>query len=264
MSKVVLGVGMGALIAAGAMLFLQQQDSAELRREMALLRAELKSDRQNASPPARAAKADALPVSAGTVATGGFDQTELKKLREDLTALRKSTQEISQFAQMAQTAAALKTLGNSEATIPTKLTPADALKNLGRATPESATQTVLWAAVGGDVETLASAFVFTPTAREKANAWFAGLSENTRQQYGSPEKVIALMIAKDAAGLSGMQVLGQKEIAPDNVGVRVRFGSVDGKTKDDNLVMQRSSDGWRMVLPDNAVEKFARQLSGAR
>lgn len=212
-----------------------------------------------------AAGAAAATLRTETPATSGvIDAAELRKLREDIGALRKSTQEISQFTQMAQAAAAMKTLGNTEASIPTKLTSADALRNLGRATPESATETVLWAAVGGDVDVLSNSFLLTPTAREKADAWFAGLSESTRQQYGSPEKVIALMIAKDAAGLSGMQVLGQKEIAPDNVGVRVRFGALDGKTKDDNLVMRRSTDGWRMVIPDNAVEKFARQLAGLK
>jgi hypothetical protein len=62
--------------------------------------------------------------------------------------------------------------------------------------------------------------------------------------------------------LSGLQVLGQSEIAPDNVAVRLRLGSTDGKTKDDKLLMRRTGDGWRMVIPDNAVEKFARQLGG--
>jgi hypothetical protein len=75
---------------------------------------------------------------------------------------------------------------------------------------------------------------------------------------------MALMIAKDAAGLSGMQVIGQKEVSPDNVGVRVRFGATDGTTKDDNLLMRRVGDDWRMVLPDAAFEKIARKVSGQR
>ena len=262
MSKTAVGASVVAVITVSAMMFLQHQENAELRGELALLRTEIRATRPEVAN---------RPVSMETVrprgeapAPNAFDPSELKRLREDIAALRKSTQEITQFTQMAQAAAALKTLGNTESTVATKLIPADGLRNLGRATPESATETILWAAVGGEVDALSRAFEFTPTAREKANAWFAGLSENTRQQYGTPEKVIALMIAKDAAGLTGMQVLGQKEIAPDNVGVRVRFGSVDGKTKDDNLLMRRSNDGWRMVVPDNAVEKFARQLAGLK
>jgi hypothetical protein len=263
MGKVTVATCGFAMIAAGTVVFLQQRQNEALRGEFAQLRAEIRSITRAAPAqpfPTESLRPSGVPVSA----SNGLDHSELKKLREDIAALRKSTQEITQFTQMAQAAAALKTLGNTESTIATKLTPADALRNLGRATPESAAETVLWAAVGGDVDALSNAFMFTPTAREKADAWFAGLSEATRQQYGSPEKVIALMIAKDAAGLSGMQVLGKKEVAPDNVGVRVRFGSVDGKTKDDNLLMRRGNDGWQMVLPDNAVEKFARQLAGLR
>jgi hypothetical protein len=158
----------------------------------------------------------------------------------------------------------LKSMSGTENSIPTKLVPSIAWKNAGKATPEAATETVLWAALGGDVDTLSNALVFTPTAREKADALFAGLSESARQQYGTAEKVIALMIAKDAATLNGMQVLGQKEVAADNVAVRLRFANTEGKTKDDNFLMRRTSDGWRLVLPDVAVEKFARQLSGGK
>lgn len=263
MNKAAVATSVVAVTAAAAIGLFQRRENAALRGEFALLRSEIRAAASSPASEPRPAES----VRSGAVQApveNAFDQAELKKLREDIAALRKSTQEITQFTQMAQAAAALKTLGNTESSIATKLTPAEALRNLGRATPESAAETVLWAAVGGEVEALSNAFVFTPTAREKADAWFAGLSEGTRRQYGTPEKVIALMIAKDAAGLSGMQVLGQKEVAPDNVGVRVRFGSADGKTKDDNLLMRRGNDGWQMVVPDNAVEKFARQLSGLK
>jgi hypothetical protein len=61
-----------------------------------------------------------------------------------------------------------------------------------------------------------------------------------------------------------MQVLGQRELGPDDVGVRLRLASSDGKTKDDTLLMHRTVDGWKMLLTDGAVEKFARQLRGGR
>ena len=263
MNKAAIGVGAIALAAVGVTVWLQHRDSVALRREIMLLRA----DRVGATQPrelgstiaADGPRGRATPDEATTV-----DQSELRKLREEIGALRKSTQELTQFAQAAQAAAALKGLGATETTVPTKLTAAEDLRNAGKGTPEAATETLLWAAFSGDVDTLSNALVFTPTAREKAKAWFSSLSEATQKEYGSPEKVMALMIANDAAGLSGMQVIGQKEVSPDNVGVRVRFGSTDGLTKDDNLLMRRVSDGWRMVVPDAAVEKFARKLSGKK
>lgn len=253
-----------ALTAVGAAVWVQHQDSAALRKEIARLRADVqlvmpRSGSTTATPLADGARESTFPTAANS-----FEPSELRKLREEIATLRASTQALTQFAQAAQAATALKGLSGTETTIATKLTPAEDLKNAGKSTPEAATETLLWAAFGGDIDTLSSGLVFTPTAREKANAWFAGLPEKTRTQYGTPEKVMALMIAKDAAGLSGMQVLGQKEIAPDNVGVRVRFGTTDGNTKDDNLLLRRVDDGWRMVLPDAAFEKIARKLSAGR
>jgi hypothetical protein len=265
MSKLAVGVGVVALASLGAAFYAQSRANSALQQQIAGLREEVR--RGIATSAASAAKTHTQQSGTTTaegIAAPSAGAGDLLKLRQEIAALRKSTQELTQLAQAAQAAAALKSLGGTENSVVTKLIPADALKNAGKATPEAATESLLWAAVGGDVDSLSQALVFTPTAREKADAWFAGLSENTRQQYGSPEKVIALMIARDAAGLSGMQVIGQKEISPDNVGVRVRFASTDGNTKDDNILMRRVSDGWRMVLPDTAVEKFARQLSGRK
>jgi hypothetical protein len=260
MSKFLTGLAVLVVAGGAAGLWLQHEDNRRLRADVAALRQEIR----NVRLPERTAESSSMQraTTAAGLPPSGESREELTKLREEIAALRKSTQALNEFAQAAQAASALKTLGSGDSAVPTKLKPAEALKNAGRSTPEAATETVLWAAVGGDVESLANSMVLTPTARDKADAWFAGLSESTRQQYGSPEKIIALMIAKDAAGLVGMQVLGQKEVAPDNVGVRIRFGSADGKTKDDSLLMRRVNDGWRLVMPDTAVEKFARQLAG--
>ena len=265
MSRLFVGAGVAVTALAAVSVVIQQQSNRAMRQEIAGLREEVRAAVAVREPRdgtvaaetnVRAVDADALPSSANS-----SQAEELAKLREEIAGLRRSTQE---FTQVAQTAAAMKSLAGTETSVATKLTPAEALKNAGKATPEAATETALWAAVGGDVDTLSNTMVFTPSAREKADAWFASLSDATRQQYGSPEKVIALMIAKDAASLAGMQVVGQKEIAPDNVGVRVRFATSDGKTKDDSLLMRRVADGWRMVLNDAVVEKFARQLNPKR
>lgn len=267
MNKSLIVVGGAAVAVAGAGLWLQHADNQELRREIALLRADVQAHGSPAGPGGMSPGPGATaPVAgaAGSEKSAALDKAELAKLREDVAALRKSAQEITQFTQLAQAANALKGMQGTENTIATKLVPLEAMKNAGKATPEATTETVLWAAAGGDVDTLSNSFVFTPTAREKADAWFAGLPDDLKRQYESADKVIALMIAKDAAALTGMQVLGQKEIGTDLVGVRIRFAAGEGKTKDDNLVMRRTADGWRMLVPDQAVEKFARQLSGGK
>lgn len=267
MNKAWLGTA-GVIVVTGiAVVAVQRADNAALRREVALLRLEVKSlavsgraAGSNAASSTQASVASGVGSAAasGVEITRSGENAELVKLREEMSALQKNTADIARFAQLAQTA---KTLEKTSDGVPTNLIPAGALKNSGKATPEASTQTALWAAVSGDVDALAGTLMFTSSAQKKADAWFATLPDATRQQYGSAEKVVALMIAKDADSLTGMQVIGQQEVGPDNVGVRVRLAGADGKTKDDTLFMHRSADGWKMVLPDPVLEKFARQLA---
>ncbi len=263
MSK--LGVGFGlavAGVAVAAAFLAQRDDNAKLRREIAMLRTDVHmavaAARREPSKPA----APATPAAEGIVIAerGEMANEDLAKLREEIVALRQSTQQITRLAQAAQAKNALE----AQSAIATDLMPTSAIKNAGKGTPEATAETLMWAAVGGEIETLAQALTFPPSARAKADAWFAGLSDATRKEYGSPEKLIALMIAKDADKLGGMQILGQRAISADDVGVRMRFSDVQGNIKDDNFLLHRSSDGWRLVLPDSAVEKFARQVSGGR
>lgn len=263
MSKVVVAVGIIVLAAGGAAFYAQSRANAALRREIAGLREEVRNAglaaKQNAANASRVQTSDATPAPAVIDALPGTTNDEVSQLRKEMTALRKSTTALLQLAEAAQAA---KDLSKSSESVATKLVPASQWKNAGKGSPEASTETVLWAAIGGDVDTLANAMTFTDAGRVKADAWFASLPDGVRNQYGSPEKVIALLVAKDAAGLAGMQVLGQKEVAPDSVGLRVRVANNEGQTKDETFVMKRGSDGWRMLLSDGVVEKFARKLGG--
>ena len=253
MSKLTVGLGIVVAVTGAAAILIQQQNLAELRSELGLLREE---GQRAAEQQAKVAKAPpAVVVTEENPAARGAGAGEVAKLREEVEGLKKTAQEFGKVIQAAQAKAA-------EAAIPTKLVPVGEWKNGGRATPDAAIETVLWAASGGDVEVLSQGIVFTPTARAKAEAWFAQLSDATQAQYGSPEKLVSLLIAKDAAALSGMQVLGQKQLTADDVGMRVRVGGEDGKTKDDTFFLHRAADGWRLMVPDQAVEKFAKQLAG--
>lgn len=265
MSKAIVTVGVAAVVVAGVAVGLQQAENRALRREVELLRVQVEMLGKAVDKGGNGKSAVMVSAAEGTAVmdrrySGG---EELGKLREEIAALRKSTQALNKFAEMAQAAQAAKALEKTGESVATKLVPVAQWKNAGKGTPEAGVETALWAANGGDVETLRGMLTFTDSARAKAEAWFAGLSENVRREYGSAENVIALLIARDAASLTGMQVLGKKEVSPNDVGVRVRFAA-DDKTKDDTFLMHRGADGWRLLLPDQAVESFARKLSGKR
>jgi hypothetical protein len=264
MSKLAMGIGAVAVIAAGAAIWVQHEDNAALRSEIALMREEVREAASAKRMVSALPGASAEREGQVNAERGGVGSAEFAKLREEIAGLKKNTQQVVEFVQLAQAAAAMKEMSAAGSGAPEKIIPANDLKNVGKATPEAAVQSVISAAIGADVDGLANGLVFTPAGRAKADAWFATLSDSTRQQYGSPEKIIALMVAKDAAGLSGMQVLGQKEISANDVGVRVRFANNDGQSKDDNLIMHRADDGWRLLLNDTVVQKFANKLGGVK
>lgn len=256
------GVGLAVVVLAGcgAAVYLQHLDNRLLRRELTLLRTELQLNSGSAPREAKPMET----VASVVVPSASAPQSEdIAALRKELAALRASTQEIAKFAQMAQAAQAVKQLDKSSESVASKIVPVGQLANKGRGTPEAATETALWAATGGDVETLAGSMTFNAEGRARADQWFASLSPAVQQQYGSAEKVIALLIARDAAGLTGMQVIGKKELTADDTAVRIRFAS-EANTKDDNLVMHRTNDGWRMLLNDKAVDSMAKKLAAKR
>lgn len=230
----------------------QERLSGELQAEIAGLRNEFKTMR--AQPDATGERAT-TPPRALAVEMPSPDQFE--RMSEEMVVLRKSVQKLAEAARPVPPA-------NPTAAIPNNLISVTAWKNAGRATPAAAVETALWAASGGDVDTVASMVAFTDSARVKADVWFASLSEGVRRQYEAPEKLIALMIAKDAEALAGMQILGQRELNADEVGIRLRFSNAEGNTKDDSLMLRRAAEGWRLVVSDNMVEKTSQKLSGRK
>ena len=262
MNKFMMGLaGFGTVLVAGV-LFLQHATMAELRDEVAALRRDMqqaaKQQKNTTETPPSQVQAPAVASVAPGNGAADEQRAELAKLREEIRGLKTSTQELTQLAR----AAAAKNMDTSA--VPMNITPVAALKNLGKGTPAQAIESLLWAATGGEVDALTESVMIEPKAKQKAAEWFAGLPEATRAQYGSPEKVLALMIAKDAAALSGMQVLGQQEINPDITAMRIRM-QVDGsKTKDETLPFYHAPDGWRMVLPMSFLEKQMNALGGKK
>jgi len=250
-------LGFGVVLGAGT-LYLQHESIAELRGELAAMRTEVQQLAQQREAARREeARAAALAAVAPENPRTDADRAELAKLRDEVNALQKNTQELNRVAQAATQAA------RGESPIAVALTPVGELKSAGRATVKAALETVLAAATSGDVDTLTGSILLSPGAQAKAAEWFAGLTDATRAQYGSPEKVVALMLARDAAGITGIQVLGQRDLSADTVGVRVRLADEQGKTKEQGLAFQQTPDGMKALIPDATVEKYAKQLAGA-
>jgi hypothetical protein len=236
-----------ALVAfAGVVAFVQQQETnAEL-----LVRLEELSRKIGYEPPPARSGAAASPASgaAAPEGSGGSERAELARLRADLSVLKVRTQELALAVKQGPGGAA-----------PLNLVPAIGWKNAGKGSPEAAAESLLWASDSGDLDVLAGSIVLDADAREKAAAILARLPEATRQTYDTPEKLMALLLARDTDARA-MQVLGANT-AGDDALVSLRLQKDDGKTKDEGYQFRRTADGWRLVVPGKAVDRLGKKLT---
>lgn len=218
-------------------------------------------------------------------------QAELDRLRADRAALLRLRTEIDTL-----TAGVAKKLAASAAkqAAPTsnlgiELTSATDWKNVGRASPAAMLETALWAAVGGDIDALAETLCLDGPARSKAEEILAQLPENVRQQYPTPETLVALFTAKDMPTDAKMNLAGQNKLSESDAAkisgagqfkltegdlvLSVLFvaetmvpGAESAKRRNvqpRTLFARREGDSWKLVVPVQAVEKYAALLAGA-
>ncbi len=135
-------------------------------------------------------------------------------------------------------------------------------KNAGHATPRATVETALWAAVGGEVEALAKTIAFDEPGRVAAERLLAGLPAAQQSEYGTPERLVALLAAKDLlSSATEARLTEEVDDEAGNARVRVRMRDGKGVTQMANLALRRERDGWRLIVSQRAVAKFAATLS---
>jgi len=198
-------------------------------------------------------------------------RAELARLREEhgrLLRAQPSAEELDRLRRAAwarETAAAGPVRGEpaaeARALRPGDWAAAAKWKNCGRATPEAAIETTLWAAAGGELGALKEAFTFDEETRERVEKILQGLPEMVRRQYASPEALLALFVARDVPQDS-VQVVTRQQHDADNATVFVRLKDAEGNTQPIYLTMRRDERGWRLLVPTQAVENIANELAG--
>lgn len=131
-------------------------------------------------------------------------------------------------------------------------------QNAGRATPEASLETALWAAANGDIDTLTGLLVFDAEARNEATALFAQLPANLRQEFVSPERLVAVLAAKDVP--LGSAALLNQHPTPTETKLSVQVLDAEGKHKLALLSVRPDDGGWRFVVPTNAVKRYGAWL----
>mgnify|MGYP001570303026 CR=1 FL=1 len=226
---------------------LQWRTNVELRREVANLR-ETRRESLALRTDAPRDSGAATSRADGTENRPPPERAELARLYQEINQLKTRTQEIARVVAR-----------GAEGAVPLNLLPASAWKNAGKATPSAAAETLMWAADGGDVETLAKSIFLEPAAREKAEGILARLPDSMRATYDTPEKLVALLMAREG-DIRAMQVLVENKQGDDAL-VNLRAQKDDGKTKEEGYQFRRANDGWQMVVPGKLVDKFGKKLT---
>jgi hypothetical protein len=190
---------------------------------------------------------------------------EIEKLLADRKAIARLRSELETMHRRAEAAARATTPsaaeGNPLATAPSLRggTVAYQLwKNAGQATPDATFETVLWAAAGGELETVADLLAFDADARSRAAAVFAGLPDSIRNELGTPERLIALLVADDVP-LGSAMVVAQIP-TPTDTKVVAQVIDTDGTRKMSQFSLRADGNSWRLVVPRNVVERYAARL----
>jgi hypothetical protein len=238
--KVALGLSVAVVLLGVIAALRQSETNSELRRHVDELRR-------------KAGQISAVEDASGgiTVTKDGItasERGELARLRAEINLLKVRTQEL-----------ALAVKQQPPGSAPFNLMPASGWKNAGRNSPEAAAETLMWASDSGDLDALANSILLDAAAREKAAAILARLPDGTRQTYNTPEKLVALLLARDTDARA-MQVLGAN-IAGEDALVNLRLQKDDGKTKDEGYQFKRTGDGWRLMVPGKAVDKMGKKLN---
>ncbi len=230
------------------------------RRTAAKLRGEIAQQRDEASLRAR------LNAEAQKLVANRVSPEELERLRAERNAvatLRAEIETMKRRAEIIARATADRSPTGTELNpIPPSMkdvaVSANLWKNAGEATPDAAFETALWAGVGGDVEKLASLLAFDAEAQTKADDIFANLPASMQQELATPQRLIALLVAKDVP-LGSARIWAQYG-TPTDAKITAQLLDAEGKSKSVQLSLRSEADKWRFVVSGKIVERYAARL----
>jgi hypothetical protein len=133
----------------------------------------------------------------------------------------------------------------------------------GRMTPKATIESVLWAASHGDTDRLAELLGFAPELRPKAEDMFSKLPATAQQEYGTPERVIATLVAgsfpKDP---QASQVLVDRQYGEQDAAIVMSVTHSDGESRMNQFRLHNAADGWNLLVPANVMLDFEKTLLG--
>lgn len=135
------------------------------------------------------------------------------------------------------------------------------LSDAGRATPEAAFQTLVWAAMKGREPELAACFALDQPARAMAESFIATLSAEARVKYTTPEQLVGLAFSHSVLEATAVQFVAEPIADRDHATVALRV-RVNGRERESKIPLVRSAGGWSVAIGEKQVEAILRGLAG--
>lgn len=241
-----------AVLLLGAAWSFQRQVAADLRSEIALLKATKQKNQQLRAERAQLNAKEELEKAR-------VEHENIAQLREEIDRLRQQADDRAQAAASGGAVAANAERGPSmlEGSVSFK-----SWENKGQSMPDDALQTSLWAAAGGDLKTLANTLALGDTVRQKAHALLDRLPPEVNSQFHTAEEFLALLMTPDVP-LSSARIFDPKANVPEGIAARVLvFSDEHFKQRSVQITLYRLPSGeWRLLVPETAVAKYAAMLT---
>ena len=158
-------------------------------------------------------------------------------------------------------------------------------RNEGQSTVRGTVASLLWAAAGGDVAAMTRLIAYDEAGRARAQAFFDTLPPAVRQTFPTPEALVAgLTIPAVPTSAVQLSWFNQRDADHATVGLLLSAPDQTPPTElhvmpsQDNappmlsapqsiqftfLSLQRSAQGWQVVIPAAAVERLASRYKTA-
>lgn len=123
-------------------------------------------------------------------------------------------------------------------------------RDAGAASPEAALESFVWAATRGETEVVGSLLAVDAAGRQQLGEVFALLSEEARASYGSPENMLATLIAVQVPqDLSAIGPVGTLTLNNGDIALRTRTERSGAIAKDAVLTFRLTDGRWQLVVP---------------
>jgi hypothetical protein len=247
-----------AVAAIAGTIVLVKMDNARLRKRVALAQQEAtrvtRLREENARTRLLLAQADAAEAVASSAV-----RTEADQLRAEIARWEKDAH--AAFVRERKKAATDADVLSNNRDLRRGLVRLEHVTTAGRATPDAAFQTLVWSALKGDAATLESVIALPEQAREKAAALITGLPETARAAW-TPEKLAALFFTGFLNEVPAAAIDSVTSLDADHatLTVRLRNGQKENTVP---FGVERSSDGWRVVMPEKAIDSLRKRVQAA-